>query len=188
MRTTLNLAFLAFFFIQISFSQEINYKEVTQIIIGEYHSEEDVLIIKEEIESSNKQKIVRKLLKMNNYLNEANETVNINGNEISKACSDLYIARDKHDDQITKLKQEVQLLNQRYKEIDPSNYEITQLNKKAEKCNLLIREQNEAIDNFRMCMMTQREVVKDFDKIIEELYLAYKAFKAKKPVTIAEND
>ncbi len=188
MRTTLNLTFLALFFIQISFSQEINYKEVTQIILGEYHTEEDVQIIKEEIESSNKQKIVKRLLKMNSYLNEANETVNIDGYEISKACSDLYIAQEKNDDQIKKLKQEVQLLNQRYKEIDPSNYEIVQLNKKTEKCNILIQEQNEAIDNFRMCMMTQREVVKDFDKIIEDLYVAYKAFKAKKPVTIAEND
>ncbi len=188
MRPTLPLTLLAFCFIQISFCQEINYKKAAQIILGEYHTEEDVQIIKEEVLSSNKQKTVKKLLKMDSYLSDANETVNINGNEISKACSDLYIAREKDDDIIQKLKQEVQLLKKRYEEYDPSNHEIIQLNKKAEKCNLLIAKQNEAIDNFRMCMMTQREVVKDYDKIIEELYMAYKSFKAKRPATIANND
>jgi len=183
MKASLSLALIALFFIQTSKSQETNFQEITQIVIGEDYTVEDIAIIKQEILNSKKKKALLKLPKMNHYINAV---VEINGREITKSCANSYKAKLENLNLVNTMQKEIKELKKKHEQTKPSSGEASALNKKIEKFNALIDQHNETVYNFKMCLMTHKEVVNDYEDLKDELSNAYHA--KKNTISVAIND
>lgn len=184
MKTILNFSIVTLFFLQISIGQETNYAEITQIVVGDNYSDKDVQIITEEIENSRQRRTFSKLAKTKKYVNS---TVEINGREINKSCSDYYRLIHAKEDLVDNLYDEIQLIKKNHKEAKPSNSQIDMLNKKVLQFNSLNKEHNINIDNYKMCLMSHREVRDDYNRNVKKLYEAY-AIKKSNLASNNEND
>ncbi|WP_299886531.1 hypothetical protein [uncultured Lacinutrix sp.] len=182
MRTILHLTLVIFLFTQTTFSQEINYQEVTKIVVGEQYSDEDVQIVKEEIVKSGKQNAAIKLLDLNNSLFL---TANVEGRKITKACVSTYIAKEKNREYVEKLYKEVLALKKKAESNNSSRSELIKLNDQIKKYNSLNDKQTKAVSNYNKCMNKQRALKKEYNDITDNLY---KVYTIKKTTAIANNN
>jgi len=179
MKIILSVALVTFLFLQTSTSQETNYQELTQIIIGEEYTDKDVQIIKEEISKSKKKKDILKLPKTKRYLNSK---VDIDGVKVSESCAELFTNRKKNKRLFEILEKEIIQLKEKYEKIEASSSQIQELNVKIKNSNAIIGKYNEATDGFKMCLMTQREIRNDYEDTIDDIYKAYTIRKSSLPV------
>lgn len=168
MRTTFSLVFLSLFVVQLSYSQLINYEQITLIVVGEDYSKEDIQIIKGNIKTDKDKEQVLKLLSLDNMLNEKF----VDQATRSNPCEKYDVNFNQNKKKLKLLGLEIQELNNKYtQDKTPENGE--NLNKKIEIYNALKDKQNLEVANFNSCIDQKKRNKDEFIEISDVLYKAY---------------